>query len=125
MSSTAFETALNITPDGVTIVALAANPVLNALSSLSPLEHLKRGDKDQASTLTILEATSGVMDVRVHDTLQNDYNKLAKTRAGLANMGSLEAFRKRKHLVKYATDAAQLNAAIIISASALVRAQLG
>ncbi|EED81559.1 predicted protein [Postia placenta Mad-698-R] len=125
MSSTPLETALNVTTVGVTIVALAANPALNALASLSPLEHLKRGDKDQASTLTILEEIAGIMDVRVHDTLQNDYNKLAETRAGLANMGSFEALRKRKHLMKYATDAAQLNAAIMKSAAKLVRARLG
>lgn len=78
MSSTALETALNVldaTTCGVTIVALAANPALNALASLSPLEHLKRGDKDQASTLTILEEIAGIMDVRVHNTLQNSYNE--------------------------------------------------
>lgn len=75
MSSTALSLNILDSTTGVTIVSPAANLALNALASLSPLEHLKRGDKDQASTLTILEETSGVMDVRVHNTLQNRYNE--------------------------------------------------
>lgn len=121
MSSTALETALNVldaTADGVTIVAPAAKPAFKALASLSPFKQLKRGDKAQASTLTILEEYSEVMNVGVHNTLQDGYDELEETRAGLVSMGALKAFRKRKHFVNYATDATQLNAATVTSSQA-------
>lgn len=137
MSSTALETALNVldaTADGVTIVAPAAKPAFKALASLSPFKQLKRGDKAQASTLTILEEYSEVMNVGIHNTLQDGYDeydycayivtghhlvfpRLEETRAGLVSMGTLKAFRKRKHFVNYATDATQLNAATVVSCS--------
>ncbi|OSX65912.1 hypothetical protein POSPLADRAFT_1052584 [Postia placenta MAD-698-R-SB12] len=121
MSSTGFETALNIldaTADGVTIVAPAAKPAFKAIAGLSPWHQLKRGDKAQTSTLEILEDTAQIMEVDLHNILQTGYDGLRTARADLAKMGAIKALRKRKQFSKYATSAVQLNDTTVSSSQA-------
>lgn len=116
MSTTALN-VLDASADVVTVAVPIAKPIVQLISSFTPLTERKRGDEAQASTWTILEETENIMDRGTHDRLHARYDELLAMRQQLEAVGFLRSFKKaeRRKNSAYASQAVKLNGATVTS----------